>query len=139
VHVQIPALGESAKPVRPTRIELLPTVDATTLTQTVRIDLPTDLGAMLAPGQFARVRFDAAPAKAGTAATAAAAGTLAVPAAAVVRRSELTAVYVLDDKGKPMLRQVRLGQPLAEGDIEVLAGLDAGERVVTEPAKALRP
>ncbi len=135
VSLRIPALGDDV--IQPTRVELLPTVDATTLTQVVRADLPADAAAKLAPGQFARMQLN--PAAPDPKTTADAAVTLAVPAGAIVRRSELTAVYVLDAQGKPLLRQVRLGQPLGGGDVEVLAGLDAGERVVTQPAKAVRP
>ena len=61
---------------------------------------------------------------------------LTVPAAAVLQRSELTAVYVLPEKGRPQLRQVRLGQRLGDGSYEVLAGLRAGERVALEPIRA---
>ena len=60
-----------------------------------------------------------------------------MPAKAVVRRAELTALYVLDAAGKPLLRQVRLGR--TEGDqVEILSGLNPGERVVTDPAVAAR-
>ena len=49
----------------------------------------------------------------------------------------MTAVYVVDAKGVPALRQVRLGR--AEGDtVEVLAGLSAGERVALDPQAAAR-
>lgn len=62
---------------------------------------------------------------------------LTVPAASVVRRSEVTGVYVLGADGFPLLRAVRVGS--AEGDqIEVLAGLSEGETVVSDPAAALQ-
>ena len=61
---------------------------------------------------------------------------LLVPEAAVLRRSELTAVYVVDAKDKVQLRQVRLGEPAGEAQIEVLAGLTPGERVALDPVKA---
>lgn len=62
---------------------------------------------------------------------------LLVPANAIVTRSEVSAVYVLNDKGEPTLRQLRLGQPFGER-IEVLAGLRAGERIATDPLAATR-
>ncbi len=59
-----------------------------------------------------------------------------MPRAAIVRRSELTAVFVVDDKGAALLRQVRLGSAGDENAIEVLSGLKPGERVALEPVKA---
>jgi len=61
---------------------------------------------------------------------------LLVPRAAVVRRSEVTGVYVVDEQGRARLRQVRLGSAGDEAAIEVLAGLKPGERVALEPIKA---
>ncbi|MEY8876469.1 MAG: efflux RND transporter periplasmic adaptor subunit, partial [Leptothrix sp. (in: b-proteobacteria)] len=68
---------------------------------------------------------------------AAPAGLASVPLSAVVRRAELTAVYVLDAQGQPLLRQVRLGH-VDGSQVEVLAGLVAGERVATDPQAAAR-
>jgi RND family efflux transporter MFP subunit len=59
---------------------------------------------------------------------------LLVPAAAVVHRSELTAVYVVQEQ-RVSLRQVRLGR-MVNGDLEVLAGLSAGETVALDPVRA---
>ncbi|GGC68459.1 efflux RND transporter periplasmic adaptor subunit [Marinobacter halophilus] len=56
-----------------------------------------------------------------------------VPESALIQRSELRAVFVLDDQDQPRLRQIREGS--REGDrLEILAGLSAGERVVANPA-----
>jgi hypothetical protein len=65
-----------------------------------------------------------------------------VPASAIVRRAELTAAYVVDTRGKPHLRQVRLGHvdgnhPDAEL-VEVLSGLSAGEQIARDPQAAAR-
>jgi hypothetical protein len=59
-----------------------------------------------------------------------------VPRAAVFRRSELTAVYVIDAEGRPSLRQVRLGTASDERAVEVLAGVRAGEHVALDPVRA---
>jgi len=72
---------------------------------------------------FVRVRFTVGSAK-----------KLLVPASSVVRRSEVTAVYVVD-KGVARLRQVRVGEQSGQ-DVEVLAGLNEGEQVALEPVKA---
>ena len=61
---------------------------------------------------------------------------LVIPAQAVAHRSEVTAVYVKDAKGGLSLRQGRLGETLPENQIEVLAGLSAGENVVLDPVAA---
>jgi RND family efflux transporter MFP subunit len=77
------------------------------------------------PGMWVKVRFNTGAQQA-----------LLVPAAAIVQRSELTAVYVLAEDGVPRLRQVRLGRRQADGRVAILAGLDAGEAVVTDPEAA---
>lgn len=61
---------------------------------------------------------------------------LLVPVQAVVRRSELEAVYVLT-QGRPQLRQVRLGKPVGQ-EVEVLTGLAGSERVALDPVAASR-
>ena len=62
---------------------------------------------------------------------------LYVPIQVVVRRAELIAVYVVDDKGKVNLRQVRLGNTVGE-QVEVLSGLRAGDKVATDPQAAAK-
>ncbi|MHA7808268.1 MAG: efflux RND transporter periplasmic adaptor subunit [Marinobacter adhaerens] len=59
--------------------------------------------------------------------------TLWVPASSLIQRSELRAVFVLDDQDQPRLRQVRTGVR-DNGRLEILAGLSEGERVVTNPS-----
>jgi hypothetical protein len=60
---------------------------------------------------------------------------LFVPVTAVVRRAELTALYLVDAEGRPALRQVRLGR--VQGDrVEVLSGVRAGDKVATDPQAA---
>ncbi|WP_239985611.1 efflux RND transporter periplasmic adaptor subunit [Marinobacter salexigens] len=57
-----------------------------------------------------------------------------VPASSLIRRSELRAVFVLDDQGRPRLRQVRTGAE-QDGRLEILAGLSEGEQVVVYPGE----
>lgn len=61
---------------------------------------------------------------------------LLVPGTAVVRRGEVTGVYVVSDRGRISLRYLRTGTPAADGGVPVLAGLVAGERVATDPIAA---
>ena len=124
----LPALGQW--PV-PTRVQVLPTVDASTHTVTLRADLPADLIGV-APGMFARLWLPLSGAAGSRNAT-----TVSVPLQAVVRRAEMTGLYVLDAAGKPLLRQVRLGRSDG-GTVEVLSGLSMGESVVTDPQAASR-
>ncbi|MCW5609739.1 MAG: efflux RND transporter periplasmic adaptor subunit [Rubrivivax sp.] len=125
-EVQLPD-GRWVVPVARTE---LPGTDAVSQTVEWRLDLAPADGAALLPGQSVRVRFAG-----GTAAAAAApAGRLVVPAGAVLRRGELTAVYAAQD-GRFVLKAVRLGAAVGDG-IEVLAGLKAGERVALDPVRA---
>jgi multidrug efflux pump subunit AcrA (membrane-fusion protein) len=55
----------------------------------------------------------------------------------VVRRAELTGVYVVDAQGAAVLRQVRLGRSQGNS-VEVLSGVSAGERVALDPQAAAR-
>ncbi|MCC7199735.1 MAG: efflux RND transporter periplasmic adaptor subunit [Gammaproteobacteria bacterium] len=106
------------------RVTVFPAASSGSNTVRVRVDLPRQT-AGLYPGMFAKVGFGLA----GPAA-------LSIPAASVVRRSELSAVYVVDAANQPRLRQVRLGRQQG-ADYEVLAGLSAGERVALDPVRAL--
>lgn len=55
-----------------------------------------------------------------------------IPATSLLHRSELRAVFVLDGDDHPRLRQVRTG--VRNGDqVEILAGLMEGERIVAHP------
>jgi RND family efflux transporter MFP subunit len=118
--VEFPELG---KWVEATSVLLLPTADASTHASQVRVGLPADLRDAI-PGMFARVHFVIGRAN-----------KMTVPQAAVLRRGEVAAVYVQSEHGALSLRQLRLGEPLG-GEVEVLAGLTAGERVVLDPVKA---
>jgi RND family efflux transporter MFP subunit len=115
---------ETGKWVDAARVEVLPAADPRTHTVTARVYLPDNQPGII-PGMFARTHFVTGKAK-----------KLLVPAAAVLRRGEVTAVYVIDDKNAARLRQVRLSEPLAGGYHEVLAGLSAGEKVALDPVKA---
>ena len=125
VKVEFAALPADRRWLAAPSVQVLPTVDAATHSVTLRIPLPAGIEGV-APGSFARVWLPGADDGAKR---------LAIPAAAVVRRAELTGVYVVDAQGKPQLRQIRLGR--AAGDsVEVLAGVSAGERVAIDPQAA---
>jgi RND family efflux transporter MFP subunit len=99
--------------------EIVGTVDPATRRRTVRLDLPAGLEP--APGSFARV-FLPGPAV----------PRLFVPRGAVVARGGLEIAWAVDRDGRVALRYVRTGSH-RDGNVEVLSGLEAGERVVLDP------
>ena len=120
VSVEIPSLN---KWITATGITVLPSADTATHTVKVRVDLPTSLEGVI-PGMFARAHFSVGSAR-----------KLSIPSSAVVRRSEITAVYVVR-QDRVSLRQVRLGTPNGRGQVEVLAGLNPGDVIALDPVKA---
>lgn len=130
VRVEFPGLPETRRWFDARDVQLMPTVDAATHTVQLRIPLPAGLDGV-APGMFARVWLPAAEG------AQAASGRLFVPRSAVVRRAEMNGVYVVDAKGVPLLRYVRLGRSVGD-EIEVLSGVSAGERVALDPQAAAR-
>lgn len=61
---------------------------------------------------------------------------LLLPRAALVRRGEIDAAYVVGEDRRIAFRYLRVGTPAADGRVPVLAGLAAGERVATDPLAA---
>ena len=60
---------------------------------------------------------------------------LFVPRSAVVHRSEVTAVYVVDAQGRIGFRAVRAGRMVGD-QVAILAGLSEGEQVALDPVQA---
>lgn len=88
----------------------------------VKVALPKGLEART--GTFARVRFGGASRQA-----------LTVSPSALLRQGQVVSAYVVEGD-VARLRLVRTGADLSEG-IEVLAGVDEGERVITSPPRDL--
>ena len=89
----------------------------------VRIDLPA--GSAVRSGQFGRASFSGPPRRAVT-----------IPVSALVRRGQLTFVFVTDSDQRAHLRPVSTGATAGDR-IEVLAGLRPGDRVVASPSPTL--
>ena len=106
-------------------VVVFPGADPDTHTVPVRVQLPALDPAPL-PGTTARVVFTAIK---GTA-------RVRIPASALVKRGEISAVYVLAD-GRLSLRQLRLGEILGD-EVEVISGLKAGERIAIDPVLAVQ-
>lgn len=120
-HVIVTLRGDERIPAE--KLTFTPYADPYTHTFRVRISLPSgDHG--LYPGTHVKVAFVTGKEQ-----------RLLIPAQAVAYRSEVRGVYVVDEDGRVSLRQVRVGRTLGE-QIEVLAGLSAGERVALDPVRA---
>ena len=131
VRVELPGLSSGL--LQPTQVQLLPVVDAATHTSQVRLSLPANLKGA-APGAFARIWL---PLGAGTSAAAGKNQRLYVPASALVRRGEMTGLYVVNAQGLALLRQVRLGATKG-ALVEILSGVSLGEKVAADPQAASR-
>jgi len=127
VKIELPGLPAEQQWLTRPSMQVLPTIDAATHSAQVRVDLPVGITGV-APGMFARVWLPGSTASAAH---------LYVPATVVVRRAEMTGLYVIDATGHPLLRQVRLGGA-QNGTVEVLAGVTSGERVALDPQAAAK-
>lgn len=118
--VTIDALG--TQELRGRVAQIVPAADAASRSFLVKIELPPD--ARLRSGLFGRTQFARGQRS-----------TLLIPRTAVIERGQLQGVFVLDQNQIAGLRYVSLGKPSGSG-VEVLAGLQAGERLVAEPGEA---
>jgi membrane fusion protein, multidrug efflux system len=126
-RVELPALPADRQWLDQPAVQVLPTFDAGTHSGEVRVNLPEGIKGVT-PGMFARVWVQIPRASSSR---------LYVPASAIVRRAEVTGLYVIDAKGRPVLRQVRLGRT-QDNMVEVLSGASSGERVALDPQAAAR-
>ena len=89
----------------------------------VKIDVPS--AATIRSGLFGRARF-AGPVR----------GVLTVPSSALLRRGQLTFVFMVDADSRARLRPVSAGA-VTRDRVEALAGIQAGDTVVTNPPVSL--
>jgi len=109
--------------VAATELTIFPFADSASNTFTVRIELPPGQFALY-PGMFVKSAFVIGDTD-----------RLLVPASALVRRSEVSGVYVVANDQRVRFRQVRVGNNFGKR-IEVLAGLEEGERIALDPVRA---
>ncbi|MCW2278984.1 efflux RND transporter periplasmic adaptor subunit [Heliophilum fasciatum] len=109
-----------AKNLTGTILDVQPTVDPASRTALVKIALPGDKPVQ--PGMFGIVTFSGENTS-----------KLTIPASAVVKWSQFTGVYVIDNQAEPRarLRLLRLGEPVGDR-YDVIAGLQPGEQIITE-------
>jgi multidrug efflux system membrane fusion protein len=124
-RVRIDALGpeELAGSVA----EIVPAADPASRSYTVKINLPSSKAEpALRSGLYGTARFITGQRTA-----------LTIPHKAIVQRGQLAGVYVVDESSVAHLRLIKTGK--AYGDqVEVLAGLNEGERIVVEAVAAVR-
>lgn len=116
--------GEGLPAVTVQHLTVFPFADPASHTVKVRIPLPKEVKGVR-PGSFVKAAFIVGESR-----------RLLVPAQAVIQRSELTAVYVAEQGGRVVLRQIRIGRRHGDAGIEVLSGLEEGEAVVLDPVQA---
>jgi len=109
--------------VEATDLTIFPYAHAASNTFRVRVDLPQGQFALY-PGMFVKVAFVVGESQ-----------RLLVPTQALLRRSEVTGVYVVGTDNTVRMRQVRAGGEFGDRT-EILSGLLAGERVAADPVQA---
>jgi RND family efflux transporter MFP subunit len=115
--VVVDVLGDAGLKGKVTQI--VPAADPGSRSFIVKVELPSDM--RLRSGLFGRAQFSRGERQ-----------SLMIPRTAVVERGQLQGVFVLDANRIAGLRYVTLGKP--SGDkVEVLAGLQGGERLVARP------
>ncbi len=116
VAVMIDALGQQR--IDGSVTQIVPSAEQNSRTFVVKIDLPANEG--LRSGMFGRAEFTAGEKE-----------VLAVPAAAVVTRGQLTGVYAVGGDNVARWRLITVGKR-QDAVVEVLSGLREGEEIVTD-------
>jgi len=121
IHIQL-SEGEL---IQPAKIIFFPIADESTSTVRMRLVLPEKIG-NLYPGELVKVKVQTGIKQ-----------KLLIPASSIVYRSEVVGIYVVDNKKGmvPKLRQIRIGS-IDNQQVEVLAGLTAGESIALDPVAA---
>jgi RND family efflux transporter MFP subunit len=117
VPVIIDAVGD--RELKGRVVEIVPAADAASRSFLVKIEVPSD--PVLRSGLFGRAEFSRGERS-----------SLLIPRTAVVERGQLQGIYVLDQNKVANLRYITLGKP-SGGQVEVLAGLQAGEMLIADP------
>jgi len=122
VRVTVPAIREEALPG--TIRTIVPAADQHSRSFLIKVTLPQDLA--VKSGMFARVEVPLGRTS-----------KMLIPPRAVIHQGQLTALFVLKDQDIARFRLIRLGRTSREG-VEVLSGLETGERFAVELVPQLR-
>lgn len=121
VTVKIPGLDQKKMVGRIGRI--VPSADPRSRTFLVKVALPE--APEIRSGMFARILIPVGEA-----------GMMLIPESAIVVRGQLTGIYVLGDDDLAEFRLIRIGRRVGDM-VEVVSGLDEGDRYVESPPPAL--
>ncbi|MBF8274153.1 MAG: efflux transporter, RND family, MFP subunit [Magnetococcales bacterium] len=122
-HNQAFVLLPGDKRVEAKSLIIFPYADEKSHNFTVRVVLPPNLD-NVHPGMLVKTAFKVGENN-----------RMLVASTALVRRGELTAVYVVHGT-EVTLRPVLVGNVQADGTIEIISGLHTGEKVATDPVRA---
>lgn len=100
-------------------VEIVPAADSASRSFVIKLELPASRN--LRSGQFGHAEFARGQKKA-----------LLIPHTAVLEHGQLQSVYAVDGNNVAALRYVTLGKTRA-GEVEILSGLNPGERIVSDP------
>jgi len=121
-HARVNLLNHGVS-IESSELTIFPFADPQNHSFRVRVDLP-ETDANIFPGMLVKVAFAIDQSE-----------RLTIPAQALVHRSEVIGVYVVDSNKQVSLRQVRTGQ-INEQMTEITAGLEPGEMVAIDPVAA---
>jgi RND family efflux transporter MFP subunit len=121
VMVTIPGLNLSG--LQGTVTTIVPAADPRTRSFLIKVGLPLETG--VKSGMYARVAVPLGESN-----------QVLIPQTAVLRRGQLTGLYLVDDGGTAHFRLIRLGRSFQD-QVEVLSGISDGDRYVVEPVPTL--
>ncbi|MCW8962928.1 MAG: efflux RND transporter periplasmic adaptor subunit [Gammaproteobacteria bacterium] len=107
------------------RLTVFPFANQSSHAMAVRVELPPNVKNLF-PGMYVKVAFLIGEQQ-----------RLLIPRSALVRRSEVSAVYIKQKDGYVTMRQIKPGRHVSDDQIEVLAGIDIGEQLILDPEDAL--
>jgi len=119
VPVVIDSLGKQT--ITGKVVQIVPMADTASRTFTVKVDLPAN--PQIHSGLFGRARFARGERE-----------SILIPQNALLHRGQLDGVYVVGKDQIASLRYVTLGK-FSANQIEVLSGLENGERIVAQPGE----
>ncbi|MBF0582969.1 MAG: efflux RND transporter periplasmic adaptor subunit [Magnetococcales bacterium] len=122
-HNQAEVLLADNKRIKAKSLIFFPYADEKSHDFMVRVELPPNMEGVY-PGTLVKTIFKIGESK-----------RLLLPAAALVQRGELTAVYVVNGQ-QLTLQPVLVGAARADGLIEMISGLHAGDEVALDPVRA---